>query len=149
MTKAQLIQQEITNRLQAAFTSASVKHGWVDTYWQQNEVWPLITVAPAASNAQYSNGGESIKDACNWSIYVLDQVDRTDDEISYRLINYLALIRKALIAPLKTDRHNNYGGLLTGQPEEQAATRFIQPESGLPFAGLTFILTTTYSEKLE
>lgn len=149
MTTANQIQQLIVQRLAVAMPTASIKHGWIDTYWQHNEVWPLVTVAPAASDPQYSNGAQSIKDTCNWSIYVLDQVDRTETEISQRLLGYLKTLRQTLIAPPTSDRHNNYGGLLTGQPEERAAARFIQPESGLPFAGLTFILTTTYSETLE
>jgi hypothetical protein len=149
MNKAQQIHDLITQRLQLAFPTANVKHGWIDTYWQNNDVWPLITVAPAASDPSYSNQGESIKDSANWAIYVLDEVERTETEVSQRLMEYLKQIRIALIAPAKADRHNNYGGLLTGPPSEQTAARFIQPDNGLPFAGLSFILTTTYSEKLE
>ncbi|CAM3896878.1 hypothetical protein [Rheinheimera salexigens] len=149
MNKAQQIQNVITQRLQAAFPTANVKHGWIDTFWQNNDVWPLITVAPTASDPNYSNAGESIKDSISWAIYVLEQVEQPDTEISQLLSIYLKQIRKVLIAPVKDDRHNNYGGLLTVPPAEQTAARFIQPENGLPFAGLSFILTTTYSEKLE
>lgn len=149
MNKALQIQQLIKARLQAALPTAKVEHGWIDTYWQHNDVWPLITVAPAASDPNYSNQGESIKDSTSWAIYVLDEVERTETEVSQRLMEYLKQIRIALIAPPKTDRHNDYGGLLTSPPTEQTAARFIQPENGLPFAGLSLILTTTYSEKLE
>jgi hypothetical protein len=149
MTKAQQIQQLLVDRLTAAFPDATVKHGWIDTYWQDNQQWPLVTVGPIVSDSKTSANSESHTVAINWGITVLDEVNRTDTEISLRLMDHLRLIRKTVIAPPTGERHNTYGGLLSQPPKEATGANFIQPDSGLPFAGLTVILTTTYSEQLE
>lgn len=149
MTKSEQIADLMLQRLEAAFPAATVKHGWAETYWQQAEQWPLVTIAPAASDQTYDGGGTAGINRASWNIYIMDQVERTETEVSKRLMQYLATTRKALIAKRSDERHNQYGGLLTQAPTEPAAARFIQPDSGLPFAGLVLTITTPYTEKLE
>lgn len=149
MSKSEQIADLMLQRLVDKFPGATVKHGWAETYWQQTEQWPLVTLAPATSDQTYDGAGTAGVNRASWNIYILDQVDRTDTEISKRLMQYLASARQALIARQATDRHNLYGGLLTQGPTEPAAARYIQPDSGMPFAGLVLTITTPHTEKLE
>lgn len=151
MTKAEQIADVMLQRLEAAFPAATVKHGWAETYWQQTEQWPLVTLAPASSDQNYDGAGTAGINRTSWNIYIMDQVERegATTEISKRLMQYLATARRALIARQKNERHNAYGGLLTQNPTEPTAARFIQPDAGMPFAGLVLTITTPHTEKLE
>lgn len=151
MNKTEQIADLMFSRLEAAFPESTVKHGWAETYWQQTEQWPLVTIAPALSDPAYNGAGTVTVNTVSWNVYIMDKVDRDDisTEISKRLIQYLAVVRKALLARQADERHNAYGGLLTKNPTEPTAARFIQPDSGLPFAGLVITITTPHTENLE
>lgn len=149
MSKMESIEDLMLARLQAAFPDAEVKSGWVETYFPHVEKWPLITLAPSISDQRYDNGGTAGINTASWTVYVIDQVDRTETVITKRLGGYLQTIRKVLVGKQPEERHNNYGGLLQGGPTESAPARFIQPDAGQPYAGLVITITTPHTDKLE
>lgn len=151
MNKSEQIADLMLARLVEKFPGATVKHGWAETYWQQTEQWPLVTLAPAVSDQSYDGAGTASVNRASWNVYILDQVERPgiDTEVSKRLMQYLAAARQALVARQKKDRHNLYGSLLTQGPTEPSAARYIQPDSGTPFAGLVLTITTPFTENLE
>lgn len=145
--KAHQVMQEITNRLINAFPNATVKSGWASSYLRTVEQWPLITVGPIVTNGTYQ--GKAIKDDVQFHIQIVEHENNAPDTLPSRLLTYLASTRKALFSQDTTDRFNTWHGLLTSQPIEGAETRFIEPTPGQPYAGLSIILTTTYSHTME
>lgn len=145
--KSHQVKDTIIDKLKAAFPDATVKGGWVGSYLRTVEHWPLITVGPVVTNAKYS--GEAVQDQMQYHIQVVDQDNGEPETLPDRLLNYLHTTRRALFKQQLDDRHNNWHGLLNGQPNEGAETRFIEPSAGQPFAGLSLILTTSYSQTME
>lgn len=151
MNKSVTVLAEITTRLSARFTgeigSGIVKPGWVATYINDNKVWPLLTVAPIATTGTYQ--GKAVLDQMNFHIQVVDIEGENPDTLPERMLNHLNEVRALLFAQTKEDRHNNWNGMLNSQPQEGAEARFVEPAKGQPYAGLSIILTTTYSQNLE
>lgn len=134
-------------KLELAYPTATVKSGWASSYLRTIERWPLITVAPIVTNGAYQ--GQAVKDDMQFHIQVVDHEADEPETLPSRLIQYMGICRKALFSQNPRDRFNNWQGLLNGQPTEGAETRFIEPTPGQPYAGLSIILTTTYSQTME
>ncbi|WP_445425177.1 hypothetical protein [Alishewanella sp. HL-SH06] len=147
MNKAHQVLQTATAKLQQAFPNATVKSGWASSYLRSVEHWPLITIAPIFTNANYS--GKAVKDDMQLHIQVVEHENGEPETLPERLLTYLSTLRSTLFSQQLDDRHNNWHGLLNGQPNEGAETRFIEPSAGQPFAGLSLILTTSYSQTME
>jgi len=145
--KGNQVMQALTAKMQQAFPAATVKAGWASSYLRQVEQWPLITVAPVITNGTYQ--GPAVKDDMEFHIQIIDHENEQPETLPSRLLDYLASCRKALFCQKPQDRFNNWDGLLNGQPTEGAETRFIEPTPGQPYAGLSMILTTTYSQTME
>lgn len=141
------VQHSLTEKMEQAFPTATVKEGWASSYLRQVEHWPLITIAPIVTNAVYQ--GQAVKDDMQFHIQIVDHENGEPETLPSRLIQYLAIYRKAMFRQKPQDRFNNWDGLLNGQPTEGAETRFIEPTPGQPYAGLSMILTTTYSQTME
>jgi hypothetical protein len=136
-------------RLEDKFPTATVKHGWAETYFEHNDHWPLVTIAPATSDQRYDGSGTAGQNNTTWTVYIIDKVERTETEISKRLIQFVNSARLALLARPASARHNTYGGLLSQGPTEPTPAKFVQPDKGLPYAGLVLTITTQHAEKLE
>lgn len=149
MNKSEEIMKAIEQRLNAAFNGeATVKVGWPSVYIEEITQWPLVCISPAISGANYS--GKAIKDVLSWHIQLVDSIDVYGaDEVANRLLSFLKLLRASLVAQKSDDRLGTWQGLLTQQPVEDREARFIDPQPREPYAGLSFILTTTTSENLE
>ncbi|MDP5205794.1 hypothetical protein [Alishewanella sp. SMS8] len=145
--KAQQIQQAVNAKLVAAFPTATVKSGWASSYLRSVEQWPLITVAPIVTNGSYS--GKAVKDDMQLHIQIVENDGGEPETLPTRLLNHLTSCRSALFSQQLDDRHNNWHGLLNGQPTEGAETRFIEPSAGQPYAALSIILTISYSQTME
>ncbi|WNO60888.1 hypothetical protein [Rheinheimera sp. MMS21-TC3] len=145
--KANQVQLEILNRVKAKFPTATVKTGWASSYLQNVEQWPLITIGPVASRATFQS--KAIKDDMQFHIQLVEHDNDEPETLADRLNIYLVNLRTALFAQKSEDRFNNWHGMLSAQPTEDSETSYIEPSPGQPWAGLSLILTTTYSEKLE
>jgi len=146
-SKGHQVLQALVSKLANAYPTATVKSGWASSYLKNIDAWPLITVAPIVTNGIYQ--GSAVKDDMQYHIQIVDHENNAPDTLPARLITYLNTARAALFNQSSTDRFNNWQGLLNGQPTEGAETRFIEPTPGQPYAGLSMIVTTTYSQTME
>ena len=146
MSKADQVLNYIKTQLEQAFPAGTVKQGWPASYVRDVTAWPLVTIAPAISNATHN--GPSFTDAINWHIQLVYAAQDAEQTVT-DLMAGLLTVRQALVAQRKTDRFQNWQGLISGPPTESREARYIDPEPGQPYAGLSFVLATTITQTLE
>lgn len=158
-TKATIVRNEAIRRLKTVFETQEipgvVKSGWAAQHRRDNANWPLVCIAPAISQPTYHSSNITLEDATSYHIQLIDIEGETPvaiEELTERLELYLKLMRQALFKPVtetgEPDRFAKWGSLLTSTPTEGREARFIDPEPGEPYAGISFVLTTTFSDNL-
>ncbi|MBV2127923.1 hypothetical protein [Arsukibacterium indicum] len=154
--QATLVEDEAIARLKSAFETEQVpgvvKKGWPAIYSRDNTLWPLVCIAPAISQPAYHSSNVTLEDSTSFHIQIIDVEGDEPETLSDRMKTYLLIARRALFKPVtpqgEPDRFAKWGTLLTSTPTEGREARFIEPEPGQPYAGLSIVLTTNFSQNL-